>query len=129
MTQSLKGFIVTSPVLRLTPAIRDVMDHPLTPDASRLPVFEARALTTRVTRWARSRSTRCAAWTWSSFAGELVVLLGPSGSGKSTLLNILGGLDVPTAGTSLPITTLRPPRSELTATGASTWASSSSSTT
>jgi putative ABC transport system ATP-binding protein len=31
-------------------------------------------------------------------AGELVVLLGPSGSGKSTLLNILGGLDVPTAG-------------------------------
>ena len=27
-----------------------------------------------------------------------MVLLGPSGSGKSTLLNILGGLDVPTAG-------------------------------
>jgi putative ABC transport system ATP-binding protein len=33
------------------------------------------------------------------YAGEFVVLLGPSGSGKSTLLNILGGLDVPTAGT------------------------------
>jgi putative ABC transport system ATP-binding protein len=32
------------------------------------------------------------------YKGELVVLLGPSGSGKSTLLNILGGLDVPTAG-------------------------------
>lgn len=32
-------------------------------------------------------------------AGEFVVILGPSGSGKSTLLNILGGLDVPTAGT------------------------------
>ena len=32
------------------------------------------------------------------FESELVVLLGPSGSGKSTLLNILGGLDVPTAG-------------------------------
>jgi putative ABC transport system ATP-binding protein len=31
-------------------------------------------------------------------AGEFVVLLGPSGSGKSTLLNILGGLDIPTAG-------------------------------
>jgi putative ABC transport system ATP-binding protein len=30
--------------------------------------------------------------------GELVVLLGVSGSGKSTLLNIIGGLDVPTAG-------------------------------
>jgi putative ABC transport system ATP-binding protein len=33
------------------------------------------------------------------YLGEFVVLLGPSGSGKSTLLNILGGLDVPTAGT------------------------------
>jgi putative ABC transport system ATP-binding protein len=32
------------------------------------------------------------------FEGEFVVLLGPSGSGKSTLLNILGGLDIPTAG-------------------------------
>ncbi|MEO8019778.1 MAG: ABC transporter ATP-binding protein [Pseudomonadota bacterium] len=32
-------------------------------------------------------------------SGEFVVLLGPSGSGKSTLLNILGGLDVPSAGT------------------------------
>jgi putative ABC transport system ATP-binding protein len=30
--------------------------------------------------------------------GEFVVMLGPSGSGKSTLLNILGGLDIPTAG-------------------------------
>ncbi len=34
----------------------------------------------------------------SLFESEFVVLLGPSGSGKSTLLNILGGLDVPTAG-------------------------------
>jgi putative ABC transport system ATP-binding protein len=33
------------------------------------------------------------------YSGELLVLLGASGSGKSTLLNILGGLDVPTAGT------------------------------
>jgi putative ABC transport system ATP-binding protein len=31
-------------------------------------------------------------------SGEMVVLLGASGSGKSTLLNLLGGLDVPTAG-------------------------------
>ncbi len=30
--------------------------------------------------------------------GELLVLLGASGSGKSTLLNIIGGLDVPSAG-------------------------------
>ena len=32
------------------------------------------------------------------YESEFLVLLGPSGSGKSTLLNILGGLDVPTAG-------------------------------
>ncbi len=32
------------------------------------------------------------------YAGELAVMLGASGSGKSTLLNIIGGLDVPTAG-------------------------------
>ncbi len=31
-------------------------------------------------------------------AGEFVALMGPSGSGKSTCLNILGCLDVPTAG-------------------------------
>ena len=31
-------------------------------------------------------------------AGEMVAIVGASGSGKSTLLNILGGLDVPTAG-------------------------------
>ena len=31
--------------------------------------------------------------------GEAVAVMGPSGSGKSTLLNLLGGLDVPTAGT------------------------------
>jgi len=32
------------------------------------------------------------------YRGEFTVLLGASGSGKSTLLNILGGLDIPTAG-------------------------------
>ncbi len=29
---------------------------------------------------------------------ELVVMLGPSGSGKTTILNLVGGLDLPTAG-------------------------------
>ena len=33
------------------------------------------------------------------YHGELAVMLGPSGSGKSTFLNILGGLDVASAGT------------------------------
>ncbi|MCZ7586320.1 MAG: ABC transporter ATP-binding protein [Deltaproteobacteria bacterium] len=31
--------------------------------------------------------------------GEFTVIAGPSGSGKSTLLNLIGALDVPTAGT------------------------------
>jgi len=30
--------------------------------------------------------------------GELMAIVGASGSGKTTLLNILGGLDIPTAG-------------------------------
>lgn len=30
--------------------------------------------------------------------GEYVAFMGPSGSGKTTLLNLLGGIDVPTAG-------------------------------
>ena len=30
--------------------------------------------------------------------GEFVAIVGTSGSGKSTLLNMIGGLDVPTAG-------------------------------
>jgi putative ABC transport system ATP-binding protein len=30
--------------------------------------------------------------------GDFVAFMGPSGSGKTTLLNLLGGLDVPTAG-------------------------------
>src|ERR1700744_802732 len=32
------------------------------------------------------------------YPNELVAIMGPSGSGKSTLMNILGCLDVPTAG-------------------------------
>jgi ABC-type lipoprotein export system ATPase subunit len=32
-------------------------------------------------------------------AGEALAVEGPSGSGKTTLLNLMGGLDVPTAGT------------------------------
>jgi putative ABC transport system ATP-binding protein len=32
-------------------------------------------------------------------AGDFVAFMGPSGSGKTTMLNLLGGLDLPTAGT------------------------------
>src|SRR5213078_5115878 len=31
-------------------------------------------------------------------AGDFVAFMGPSGSGKTTLLNLIGGLDVPSAG-------------------------------
>jgi len=31
--------------------------------------------------------------------GEFIAVMGPSGSGKSTLLNVIGGMDIPTAGT------------------------------
>ena len=43
-------------------------------------------------------------------AGEFVAVMGPSGSGKSTCLNVLGCLDVPTAGEywfrGVPVSTL-----------------------
>ena len=35
---------------------------------------------------------------FSAHRGERVAIVGASGSGKSTLLHLLGGLDVPTAG-------------------------------
>jgi len=44
--------------------------------------------------------------------GEFIAIIGPSGSGKTTLLNILGGLDVATAGTvqvgSVDLTSMTP---------------------
>ena len=61
------------------------------------PVFTARAIT-KVYRMGEVTVEALRGVDFDLSAGEFVVLLGPSGSGKSTLLNILGGLDVPTAG-------------------------------
>src|SRR5437016_12730459 len=61
-------------------------------------VFEARGLT-KVYNMGEVEVHALRGVDLELFAGEFVVLLGPSGSGKSTLLNILGGLDVPSAGT------------------------------
>ena len=62
------------------------------------PVMVARGLT-KVYRMGAVEVPALRAVNLDLWPGELVVLLGASGSGKSTLLNILGGLDVPTAGT------------------------------
>ena len=61
------------------------------------PVFEARGLT-KVYGMGEVQVHALRGVDLDLAAGEFVVLLGASGSGKSTLLNILGGLDVPTAG-------------------------------
>jgi putative ABC transport system ATP-binding protein len=61
-------------------------------------VFEARGLT-KVYGMGEVEVHALRGLDFDLFEGEFVVILGPSGSGKSTLLNILGGLDVPTAGT------------------------------
>jgi len=62
------------------------------------PVFRVRALT-KTYRMGEAEVHALRGVDLEVFAGEFIVLLGPSGSGKSTLLNILGGLDLPTAGT------------------------------
>ncbi len=67
-------------------------------DEAALRVFEARGIT-KVYRMGDVAVHALRGVDLDLFRGEFVVLLGPSGSGKSTLLNILGGLDVPTAGT------------------------------
>jgi len=69
---------------------------PGSPDGP-LAVFCARDLA-KVYRMGEIEITALAGIDLDLYRGEFVVILGPSGSGKSTLLNILGGLDVPTAG-------------------------------
>ena len=61
------------------------------------PVFRARGLT-KVYRMGEVEVPALRGIDLELHRGQFVVMLGPSGSGKSTLLNILGGLDVPTAG-------------------------------
>ena len=67
------------------------------PAAARPAVFEARGLT-KVYRMGEVEVWALRGVDLALYEREFVVLLGPSGSGKSTLLNILGGLDVPSAG-------------------------------
>src|SRR5262249_45375120 len=74
--------------------------QPLTRGVARMarePVFVARGLT-KIYHMGEVEVHALRGVDLDLYPGEFVVLLGPSGSGKSTLLNILGGLDVPTAG-------------------------------
>ena len=68
------------------------------PSVQPSPVFEARALT-KIYHMGEVEVHALRGLDLDLFESEFVVILGPSGSGKSTLLNILGGLDVPSAGT------------------------------
>jgi putative ABC transport system ATP-binding protein len=70
-----------------------------TPDApaSAAPIFVARGLT-KIYRMGEVDVHALRGIDLEVWPGEFIVLLGPSGSGKSTLLNILGGLDIPSAG-------------------------------
>ena len=61
------------------------------------PIFHVRGVT-KIYRMGETQVHALQGVDLDLYPGEFVVLLGPSGSGKSTLLNILGGLDVPTAG-------------------------------
>ncbi len=61
------------------------------------PILEARAVT-KIYRMGEVDVHALRGVDLTLHEGEFLVLLGVSGSGKSTLLNLLGGLDVPTAG-------------------------------
>lgn len=68
-----------------------------TQESQDLPVFEARGVT-KVYHMGDVDVHALRGIDLTLAAREFTVFLGPSGSGKSTLLNILGGLDVPSAG-------------------------------
>ena len=72
--------------------------EPAHAEQSVAPVFSAREIT-KVYGMGEVQVHALRGVTLELRESEFVVLLGPSGSGKSTLLNILGGLDLPTAGT------------------------------
>ena len=67
-------------------------------DTYRPTVFQARGVT-KIYRMGEVEVHALRGVDLDLYEQEFLVLLGASGSGKSTLLNILGGLDVPTAGT------------------------------
>jgi putative ABC transport system ATP-binding protein len=67
------------------------------PDPQRRPILRTRGLT-KVYRTGEGEVAALRGVDLKLRDGELLVVLGHPGSGKSTLLNILGGLDVPTAG-------------------------------
>ncbi|MFZ1753144.1 MAG: ABC transporter ATP-binding protein [Caldilineaceae bacterium] len=61
------------------------------------PVIEARGLT-KVYQMGDMEVRALRGLDLEIFPGEMLSIMGPSGSGKSTLMNMLGCLDVPTAG-------------------------------
>ena len=83
----------------MSAVLHPVATAPSAPPArAREPVFVARGLT-KVYGSGDSAVHALRGVDLDLLPGEFLVLVGASGSGKSTLLNILGGLDIPTAGT------------------------------
>jgi len=68
-----------------------------TPPAATIPFVVCRSIV-KVYRVGESEIVALRGIDFTMTKGEMISIIGPSGAGKSSLLNLLGGLDMPTAG-------------------------------